>query len=246
MRLTLGLCQPNGSRRLEFGSFPRKHPSFSIFDMRATRFLLHFLNSRCLVFAAILTASIGCLVFLPGCTAPGGPLIPEYSSAPDDGIYRLREGDVILLEVFQEPYMTTRQRILGDGTISVGLIGRVVVAGETIAGASHKIAGLLDQKQLVNPQVIITVESYSPRRFTVWGQVRNPGSFVIPGEDKITLPEAITMAGGNSDIGDPRSVVITRRGPSGQQKMKVNALSPQAEQIYIREGDVIRVSETLF
>jgi hypothetical protein len=54
------------------------------------------------------------------------------------------------------------------------------------------------------------------------------------------------MAGGNSDIGDPRSVVLTRRGPSGQQKMKVNALSPQAEQIYIREGDVIRVSETLF
>jgi len=214
--------------------------------MRTSRFPLPFLPTAFRMPAILLAASGFCVFLLSGCTTPGGPLIPEYSSAPDDGIYRLREGDMILFEVFQEPYMTTRQRILGDGTISVGLIGRVVVAGETISGASQKISGLLDQKQLVNPQVIITVESYAPRRFTVWGQVRSPGSFVIPGEDRITLPEAIAMAGGNSDIGDPRSVVLTRRGPSGQQKMKVNALSPQAEQIYIREGDVIRVSETLF
>lgn len=100
--------------------------------------------------------------------------MPEFAATSDQGIYTLRAGNVISLDVFQEPYMTTRQRILGDGTISVGLIGRVNVAGETISGASQKIAKLLDEKQLVNPQVNITVESYSPRRFTVWGQVRNP------------------------------------------------------------------------
>lgn len=149
-------------------------------------------------------------------------------------------------EVFQEPYMTTRQRILGDGTISVGLIGRVVIAGLTVPEASKKVASQLDQKHLVNPQVNISIESYAPRRFAIWGQVRNPGTFTIPAEEQITLPQAIAMAGGNSDIGDPRRVVVTRRTPAGMERLKINALSPEAENFVVQEGDVIRVSETLF
>ena len=142
--------------------------------------------------------------------------------------------------------MTTHQRILGDGTISVGLIGRVVVAGQTINDAAKIIASQLDQKQLVNPQVNISVESYAPRRFTVWGQVRSPGALVIPGEEQLTLPQAIAMAGGNTDTGDIRNVVITRRNGEGTQKIKLNAMSPSASDFLIQEGDTIYVKETLF
>ena len=181
-----------------------------------------------------------------GCSKPEGPAISGEVGPPDDGIYRLRVGDVVMLEVFQEPYMTTRQRILGDGTISVGLVGRVEVVGQAISDASKKIEKLLDEHQLVNPQVNITVESYAPRRFVVWGQVRNPGSFVIPAEESITLPEALAMAGGNSEIGDLRRVTVARRASGGQNKIKINALSPEAEDFAVREGDVIRVAETLF
>lgn len=188
------------------------------------------------------------LVFLPACTTTSPePVIPSFEpAAAGSDLYRLRPGDTVLLEVFQEPYMTTRQRILGDGTISVGLIGRVVIAGETVTGASKKIAAQLDEKHLVDPQVNISIESYSPRRFAIWGQVRSPGSYVIPNEENLTLPEALAMAGGNSDIGDPRRVIVTRRGPSGPERIKIDALRPEAEQFFIREGDVIRVSETLF
>jgi len=161
-------------------------------------------------------------------------------------VYRLRAGDVVLLEVFQEPYMTTRQRIIGDGTLSVGLIGRVPVAGKTIDEAARSIAAQLDQKQLVNPQVNISVESYAPRRFTVWGQVRNPGAMIIPGEEELTLPQAIAMAGGNTDIGDIRKVVVTRRNGGGTQKIKLDALSPEASDFLVQEGDSIFVKETLF
>jgi len=185
-------------------------------------------------------------VFLAGCSKPEGPAISGDVGPPDDGIYRLRVGDVVMLEVFQEPYMTTRQRILGDGTIMVGLVGRVEVVGQSISDASKKVEKLLDEHQLVNPQVNITVESYAPRRFVVWGQVRNPGSFVIPAEESITLPEALAMAGGNSEIGDLRRVTVARRASGGQNKIKINALSPEAEDFAVREGDVIRVAETLF
>jgi len=185
-----------------------------------------------------------CLALLAGCQ--GGGSIPPQSSAPGKELYRLREGDVLLLEVFQEPYMTTRQRILGDGTISVGLIGRVAVAGLDINAATKKIAAQLNEKQLVNPQVSISVESYAARRFTVWGQVRTPGAFVIPGEEELTLPQAIAMAGGNTDIGDVKNVVVTRRDSGGTQKIKLNAMNPSSAEFLIREGDAIFVKETLF
>lgn len=183
------------------------------------------------------------LCSLPGC-AWNSDNLP--SSPPATGVYLLRPGDIVLLEVFQEPYMTTRQKILEDGTISVGLIGRVRVAGDSVSGASSKIADRLDERHLVNPQVTITVEQYAPRRFVVWGQVRNPGSFTIPGSENISLPEAIAMAGGNSDIGDLRRVSITRQGMEGRQRFNLNALSAAADDFYIQEGDMIRVSETIF
>lgn len=169
------------------------------------------------------------------------PQSPAFS-----GVYLLRPGDTVLLEVFQEPYMTTRQKILEDGTINVGLIGQVRIAGESVSGASAKIAARLNERHLVNPQVTLTVEQYAPRRFVVWGQVRNPGSFTIPGAESISLPEAIAMAGGNSEIGDLRRVTITRRGMEDRQRIRINALSPEADNFFIQEGDMIRVSETIF
>lgn len=188
------------------------------------------------------------MAVLVGCQGGGSSYVPPLAAptTSSNGVYRLRVGDVVLLEVFQEPYMTTRQRILGDGTISVGLIGRVPVAGKTINEAAKNIAAQLDQKQLVNPQVNLSVESYSPRRFTVWGQVRNPGAMVIPGEEELTLPQALAMAGGNTDIGDIRHVVVTRRNGDSTQKIKINALSPSASDFLIQEGDTIFVKETLF
>ena len=186
------------------------------------------------------------LTLLAGCQGGGSRYVPSESAAAGNTVYRLRVGDVVLLEVFQEPYMTTRQKIIGDGTISVGLIGRVAVAGQTINEAAKKIASQLDQKQLVNPQVNISVDAYAPRRFSVWGQVRTPGAFVIPGEEELTLPQAIAMAGGNTDTGDIRNVEITRRSGGGSQKIKLNAMNPSASGFLIQEGDTIFVKETLF
>jgi len=175
------------------------------------------------------------------------PQKTEPLSAADSGgeVYRLRAGDAVLLDVFQEPFLTTHQKIIGDGTISVGLIGRVHIEGDTVVQAGDKIAKLLNEKQLVNPQVTITIESYAPRRFTVWGQVRNPGSYVIPNEEQLSLPEAIGMAGGNTEIGNPKNVTVTRRSDGVRQKIKVNALSPAAENFMVKEGDIIFMNETL-
>jgi polysaccharide export outer membrane protein len=185
---------------------------------------------------------------LAGCQTP-----PESSemlaaideSSPSD-IYHLRVGDIIQVDVFQEPGMTTRQRVQGDGTISVGLIGRVRVLGESVEQAADRISKLLDKKYLINPQVNVTVLAYSPRRFTVWGQVQRPGSYVIPPEQQVSLPEAIAMAGGNSNIGNLRKVFVSRKKDGGVKRIRIDALSPTAQYFDVREGDVIFVTETIF
>lgn len=196
---------------------------------------------------AVLPVFLGCV--LAGCeTTPpeSAEMLAAINEPVTSDVYHLRVGDIVQVDVFQEPGMTTRQRVQGDGTISMGLIGRVSVLGETVEQAADRISKLLDKKYLINPQVNITVLAYSPRRFTVWGRVQRPGSYVIPPEQTVSLPEAIAMAGGNSDIGNLKKVFVSRKKDGEVKRIRVNALSATAQYFNVREGDVIFVAETVF
>jgi polysaccharide export outer membrane protein len=186
------------------------------------------------------------MIFATSCETVTSEYDPGLESPKTSKTYLLRVGDIVQIDVFQEPVMTTRQRIQGDGSISVGLIGRVHVLGESVEVAAEKIARLLDSKYLVNPQVSVTVLAYSPRRYTVWGQVQRPGSYVIPPEQQVSLPEAIATAGGNSEIGNLKRVVVSRRIDGRIVRIPINALAPQAQNFLINEGDVIFIKETIF
>lgn len=142
--------------------------------------------------------------------------------------------------------MTTRQRVQGDGTVAVALLGRVDVQGLTTAQASEKIAALLDAKQIVKPQVNVTVLAYAPQRFTVMGQIKTAGMYVIPPEENISLPEAIAMAGGPTIIGNLKKVFISRKQGNEVSRIRLNALAPSSQFFLIKEGDVIFISETVF
>ncbi|MFZ4680891.1 MAG: polysaccharide biosynthesis/export family protein [Terrimicrobiaceae bacterium] len=197
------------------------------------------LGGVCAALAAVLVLAVSCRTAAPEIDLDLD--LPQTSQT-----YLLRVGDIVQVDVFQEPVMTTRQRVQGDGTISVGLIGRVAVLGESVEVAADKIAKLLDKKYLVDPQVSVTVLAYSPRRYTVWGQVQRPGSYVIPPEQNVSLPEAIATAGGNSDIGNLKQVVVSRKKNGEIVRMRLNALAPQSQTFLIHEGDVIFVKETIF
>ncbi len=171
---------------------------------------------------------------------------PGYEPHKKEQLYRMRVGDVIQVDVFQEPAMTTRQRIQGDGTISIALIGRVHVLGESTEGASAKIAKVLDAKQIVNPQVNVTVLAYAPRRFTVMGQIKTAGTYVIPPEENVSLPEAIAMAGGPTIIGNLKKVIVSRKHGNEVTRMRLNSLAADSQFFLIQQGDVIFVTETIF
>lgn len=168
----------------------------------------------------------------------------DYSEKPS--VYRLRAGDIIQLEVFQEPVMTARQRVLVDGSINVGLVGRLNVMGLTLEEASKKVAAALNEKQLVNPQVTLTVLAYAPSRFSVLGQVKSVGSYSMPPEEILYLPAAVAMGGGNTILGNPKRIVVIRKNGDEVTNIRVNLFDEKAQFFRIKPGDSIYVPETVF
>lgn len=188
---------------------------------------------------------------LASCTTWNKPatdpaLLSLLSEKPSDLDYMLRPGDIVQVDVFQEPDLMTRQRISQNGVISMPLIGAVSMAGKSAVKSADEIAARLDAKYVVKPYVTVSVINYAPRRLTILGAVRQPGSVSMPAEERLSLPEAIALAGGPSDIGDLHKVILIRKINGAPQQVRLDALGPDASNIEIREGDILRVQETIF
>lgn len=127
--------------------------------------------------------------------------------------YRIGIGDLLQVEVYNEPDLSKETRVLTDGRISFPLIGSIEAAGITVGELEQKVAQMLGEKYLVNPQVTVFVKEFS--RVFVFGEVKNPGSFPIYG--KLTAFEAITLAGGFTEVANPSKVKIIRQSPNGKE-----------------------------
>ncbi len=185
---------------------------------------------------------------IAGCSAPvtEKKIAGLTATSSHASNYTIGPNDLVRMDVFQEPDMQTEQRVAQDGTINISLAGRVNIGGLSLEGASKRIAEKLREGYLVNPQVTVNIVEYAPRRFSVLGQVNSPGSFVIPGEEVVTLPTAIAMAGGNTRIGNLRHVLITRERDGQIYNITVNVQTPAGRQFIITKDDLIMVPESLF
>jgi polysaccharide export outer membrane protein len=166
-----------------------------------------------------------------------------------DGDYILSPSDVVEMTVFREPDLTTKATISRDGTIQLPLVNDVRVGGLTVRQARDLIRKLYDADYLVEPQISLGVTQYADRKFTIIGQVNNPGAYPIKAGERLNLLEAIGMAGGFTRIADRGRVVVKRGSKSGQHIMKVNtkqSATAAAEPLEIRPGDIITVGESWY
>jgi polysaccharide export outer membrane protein len=153
------------------------------------------------------------------------------------------------LKVYQEEDMTTQVRIGKDGSVTLPLLGSVVIGGKTVEEATSLITELLDKDYLVKPQVSLTIFEYSKRRFTILGQVQRPGTYEIPNEEEVTLLRAIAMAGGYTRIGAPWKITLQRIVDGEQKILKLDAdamsKDKRAKPFPIKADDTITVGEKL-
>ena len=68
--------------------------------------------------------------------------------------------------------------------------------------------------------VNVMVKQINSLKISVLGEVRKPDVYRI--KNRVTVLDAIAMAGGFTDLARPNRVVVLRNTPSGQQRIKVN------------------------
>lgn len=167
------------------------------------------------------------LLFSFGCAAfCGGPLLSaaEPESKPIRRDYTLQAGDVIRVQVFQEPDLDREIRISQEGEVSLPLIGKIPAQGRTLSQIEQTVRDLYDRDYLVNPQVNVVVIKYQVRSVNVLGSVNSPQSVEYPPEQDLTLIDAISRAGGFNRLADRKRVRLTRTFPDGRvENFTINA-----------------------
>jgi polysaccharide biosynthesis/export protein len=126
--------------------------------------------------------------------------------------YRVGPGDLLELKVFEVDQLSQTVRVSEDGSITLPLLGRVVVEGLTQDGVVQKLTGLLQAKYVKNPQVTIFIKEYKNQQVAVIGAVEKAGSYELVGRKN--LLQIISMAGGFSENASD-VIFILREAPDG-------------------------------
>lgn len=138
------------------------------------------------------------------------------SAMAEEMEYRVGEGDVLRVMVYDNPDLNTTTRVSGKGSILFPLVGEIAINGLTISEVAQKIAGRLSNGFILNPQVSVFVENFGSQKATIMGEVKLPGLYELSGVT--TLMELISKAGGlTDDAGE--MVTIRRKNPGKQDEM---------------------------
>lgn len=216
---------------------------------------LSLLSALCAFFFASLIHAQDSGSGADGGGSDGGTYSGAYGGGSGVGIvvgenYVLKPSDVVSVEVYQEQDLNKSVRIEGDGSVALALIGKVKVAGMTVAEAQSLITDLYNRDYLVDPQVSVLVVQFSPKVVHILGSVNSPGVVEIPPDRNLTLTEAIAGVRGVSRLGNPRSIIIKRVDEDGRaRQMEVNfsriVTDPNVKDVILEEGDTIWVPERI-
>jgi polysaccharide export outer membrane protein len=142
-------------------------------------------------------------------------IVPYYNNFFNT--YRLGPEDIISVSVFgQDRYSRSGITIPPSGRISLALIpGGIFVNGKTVEEVADLIKKRYDE-YIIDPQVDVSLDRASSYRYSVIGDVAQPGIRLM--NRRMTVTEALGEAGGVLQTGDRSRVVVLRRQPDGNLK----------------------------
>jgi polysaccharide biosynthesis/export protein len=137
-------------------------------------------------------------------------MTPERSATARSGsLLRLEAGDLVEVNVYNVPELTTKARVSSEGEIYLPLIDSVHVAGLSAEEAEGLVQKRLSDGGFVkNPHVSLFVDQYASQGSSVLGEVFRPGVYPVLGE--LRLFDLISAAGGFTEKAG-RGITITRR-----------------------------------
>jgi polysaccharide export outer membrane protein len=180
--------------------------------------------------------------------------LPEYN-------YRIQPHDALFIrfesltpqefDIFNQPGAGMGQvqnminiQIIGhlvdpDGYIDYPVLGKIKVGGLTVFEAQEKIQKLADEF-LESPVVRVRLINF---RFTVLGEVRSEGT-ITTFNNRISVTEAIGLAGGLTDLADKRNVKLIRQNGNIVEIRYINLLDESfigRPEYFIHQNDVLIV-----
>ena len=161
------------------------------------------------------------------------------TSGPD---YRLGPEDVIEVFVWKEPDLSTTVVIRPDGKISLPLANELEASGKTALELQAEITEKL-RRYVTQPVVNVMLKQINSLKISVLGEVRKPDVYRI--KNRITVLDAIAMAGGFTDLARPNRVVVLRSTPAGTERIKINVKQLVADAagapFYLQAQDTVYV-----
>lgn len=126
-----------------------------------------------------------------------------------------------------------------EGAIDFPSLGRIEVAGLTLEETKFKILGLL-QPFLNDAVVNIRFLNF---KVSVMGEVNLPGMIRMTNK-RVTLLEAISMAGDITDYGNRKNILLLREQNGKREYARLNLQSPElfsSPYFYLQQNDVIYI-----
>jgi protein involved in polysaccharide export with SLBB domain len=159
--------------------------------------------------------------------------------------YRLGPEDVISVVVFnQDRYSRSGIIVPPSGRISLSLIpGGIFVNGKTVDEVAELIKKRYDE-YIIDPQVTVSLDKASSYRYSVIGDVGQPGVRLM--SHRMTVTEALAEAGGVLQTGNKSGVMVLRRQANGElARIPVNVSAiykgKAPDNVYLVPGDQIMV-----
>lgn len=156
--------------------------------------------------------------FVSGSSNPDPRVLADMkalASQAGNDVYLIGSSDLLTIKVFQASELSGEVRVDQRGAITLPLLGSVRIAGLTQAQAERRLAELLGANLLQNPQISIFIKQFTNQRITVEGAVNKQGVFPING--KITVLQAIALAGGLDKNARKDSVALFRKEEAGNR-----------------------------
>jgi polysaccharide export outer membrane protein len=156
---------------------------------------------------------------------------------------QISAGDLLDVNVFDTPEVSTKLRVDETGEVTLPLAGVLPVTGLTAEQAGRAIeARFRDTDVLKDPHVSVTILEYATQGVTVLGEVKNPGVYPLLGGHG--LLDLISTAGGLTTSAGKAVTVNHRADPNHPVIVNVDSKpgSSAALNVSVWPGDTIVVS----